>query len=518
VAFAFKYGVINNSLNPFNGDAYYWNAVDGKLWLNTTTSFIQISTDPIKDFGIRGNATETTTEDGYAYWWGSNNSLMMNTPTLSAPTTSLEIDADIQGFGLRNDGYGFYWSADSGSHSLFLNTPSTNILITSDALGFGMRSDGNAYFWDATRGGALFLDSPSALYNISSVLISGFQSDGYCLDANAFNSSINSANYYIGGTGYFADAGTTKLYKNTTTIGAQLVLGTLASSAVNLQYRVSSSAPGLGGTVWVQTLFGNGAIVYEPLYGAPTVGNNGGLGSDLDSSVVKEYVIYWGSQWPSPSVGPSSSTLNSAIGAMLSSNYLKSLTQYSVTSFTDPGTISGNATLAGSWTDTTDSLGSTFSQTQIQNVVNNAINANGWPKTTDIFNAAIYMVITQPGSSFAGSSEANGFHSKFVDGFGNVDVYGWAQDSGSVASVLTPLSHETVESITDPSPLSGITETAAPAMNPLLNALGFTSTTDELADFEPNLLNYVATFVRGGVTFYVQAYWSSSLQAYIAES
>ncbi len=527
VASVYKYGVVTNNVhvpyapNQFDEDAYYWNAVDGKLWVNTASSFIQISTDPIKDFALRGNISEIM-EDGYAFWWDSDGALMANTPTYGNPTLTVEVDAGIKGFGLRNDGSIYYW--DAASNAVYLNPYGSNVssraTITTDALGFGMRSDGNGYYWDATQGSDLFLNTPNATYNLSSGPVQSFSAAGYCIDANAFNSSINGSNYYIGGTGYFVTSNSTNFYYDTPSVGAGWLLGNLSSPTINSLWRVSNSDPGIGATVWVQTTTGNGSYVYEPFYGSPTV--NLGSGPELTSSTVKEYLIYWGTEWPSPSSGPNESTLNSAVSTLLSSNYLKSLSQY-------VSGITGNATLAGEWTDTSDTLGSTFSASQIETVVINAINANRWPTTTSVPNAAIYMVITQPGSSFSGSNEVNGFHGEFTDGSGNQDVFGWAEDSGSTAGILAPLSHETVESISDPvlvpnsngsvnAQYSGITENAAPAITTLLGALGFVGTTDELADYEPNLLNYVVTFAKNGVTTYAQAYWSNSLQAYIVET
>jgi len=516
---AYKYGVINSPLNPENGDAYYWNSADGKLWLNkSNSSSVQISTDPIKDFAVRGNSSETT-EDGYAFFWDTNGSLWYN-----VPAGNTELDTSIKGFGLRDDGYVYFW--DSATSALFLNEPTTDIEITSDALGFGMRNDGYGFYWDATQNDDLFVNAPSGFANISNGPVQSFATDGYCIDVNAVNSTVNGPNYYIGGTGYFVTSGSTNLYKSSSAVGAGLLLSNLKSPTLNPVWRESSGEPtgqpGLGASIYVQTTTGNGSFVFEPLYGSPTV--NTGSGPELTSSTAKEYVIYWGTQWPSPSTGPNETTINTGINALFASNYLKSLNQYN-------SSITGNVTLTSTWTDTTDTLGSTFSTVQIENVVTNAINTNGWPKTTNAANAAIYMVITQPGTSFSGSNEDNGFHGEFTDGSGNKNIFGWAEDSGSTASLLIPFSHETVESITDPIPvfnsngsvnasLSGITETAAPAITTLLGTLGFIGTTDELADYEPNLLNYSINFVNGsGATVYAaQAYWSKSLQAYILET
>jgi hypothetical protein len=513
LATVYKYGVVTNNvlpprvINPFNGDAYYWNVADGRLYVNTSnTSSIAISTDSIRDFAIHGNASSIT-DDSAVDWWDSNGSLMANTPTSSDPTLVVEVDSNIKGMGLRNDGEIYVW--DTTTSALRVD----GVTITTDALGFGMRGDGNAFYWDATQGGDLFLNTPGATYNISSGPIQSFASDGYNIDANAFNSSINGSTYYIGGTGYFSTSGTDNFYKATVTVATALVLNNLSNpTTLNSLWRVSSLDPGAGATVWVQTTTGNGSYVYEPLYGVPTV-NNGG-GPELTSSTVKEYVIYWGTQWPAPAGSPSQSTINTGISTLFSSDYLKSLTQYN-------GSITGNATMAGSWMDSTDVLTTNFSDAQLQTVVSRAISTNGWPTTTvaAAANSAIYMVITLPGFVSADSADAGGFHKSFVSGSNEI-VYGWTGNDGVLGDMLTTLSHETVEAITNPlvNVNNGIFETAAPAIDTLLSTLGFSGFNGELADFEPNLLGYAKSFVRAGVTVTAQAYWSTALQSYIIET
>jgi hypothetical protein len=228
---------------------------------------------------------------------------------------------------------------------------------------------------------------------------------------------------------------------------------------------------------------------------------------------VKEYLIYWGTGWSSAI--PSETTINNAATALFASNYFKGLKQYS-------SSISGNVTLAGTWTDAA-APPSMFNYAQLEAVVNAAINANGWALTTTAATAPIFMVITLPGTSSFNQPGAAGFHISAPDG-SNELIYGWTTDpnNGTPFSVMADLSHETVESITDPLGnvgMTGITETASSSIDWFLASRGFSTTFGELADFEPELAaaGDVEEILGGSATYWAQAYWSNADQAYIVE-
>jgi Ca2+-binding RTX toxin-like protein len=231
---------------------------------------------------------------------------------------------------------------------------------------------------------------------------------------------------------------------------------------------------------------------WVPVSGAEQI--HDGSGEKLSSPPV--YLIFWGSYWQSATSGPTVAKVQNDTSEIFASPYLSYLTQHGV---------DGKASLAGSVLDPTNP-GAQVTDGEIESEVNYAIDHLGLPHPGDASHQPIYVVLTPPGVSDSSQPTAGGYHKwlpshEFLDSDTNIDdddvVYAWVGNNGTEADLTTILSHELVESITDPGTGDGITATGG------LGVPG--SSSFEIADAEPNASNYTA-LADHVVT--VQAYWS----------
>src|SRR5579884_1444726 len=234
------------------------------------------------------------------------------------------------------------------------------------------------------------------------------------------------------------------------------------------------------------------SVVFYPRFGNESAAYQSGQRL-VDPPV---YLIYWGSYWThNPTATPTQ--VDQAAASFLSGPYLTGLSQY--------GGGIGDAWFAGSAVDTLDPDPTNgFSMTYLEGIVNSAINNLGLPNPGATQYLPIYMVVTPPGI-VSDQADAGGYHTVGVSSSLQELVYGWIGSDGSLPSITTVLSHEVVESISDPLvsgwPLGGITVT------PGVNYTGIPG--NELADNEAQ--NYTA--ILNGVT--VQSYWSQQDEEFV---
>ncbi|HVT58619.1 MAG TPA: hypothetical protein VHR45_09475 [Thermoanaerobaculia bacterium] len=149
-------------------------------------------------------------------------------------------------------------------------------------------------------------------------------------------------------------------------------------------------------------------------------------------------LIFWGSAWN----GEASSTKDGVVvaaGQILTGPYMTGLAQYRGVGM---GSLVGNLVVAATEPP------SPFSDTDVEGMISEQI-ANGslpGPETDD---QLLYLVVMPSGVQSAGSFV--GEHSFFSPGAGGVRAhYGWVTHDGTIDNLTTILSHEIVESATDP--------------------------------------------------------------------
>jgi hypothetical protein len=195
-------------------------------------------------------------------------------------------------------------------------------------------------------------------------------------------------------------------------------------------------------------------------------------------------LIFWGAGWQS-GVGPALQTnLQNAVDSILASHYFDGLSQYRNIG---PGSRIRSDLI------TTTSPPSTFSQTNVTTFLAQNINNGTLPNPTSD-SQLLYVVIAQPGST---SGSVGGAHGTALAGT-NRYQFAWStnQSSGSLDYLTNIVSHEMVESVTDPQ------------VN-FRNGFFVPSTSDELCDGEAQNYGYRL----GGVL--VQSYLSQRDRAYI---
>src|SRR5262249_51528322 len=139
------------------------------------------------------------------------------------------------------------------------------------------------------------------------------------------------------------------------------------------------------------------------------------------------------------------SDVQNATEAFLSSPYLSGLAQYG---------SDGKAHYAGSVFDTSNPP-RRFKDSRLQQVIFKAFENLGLPQPDAAGGHPPYMVLTPP-SIRSHYRFAGGYHSLTSSGQQNV-LYGWIGNNGSIDGITSVLSHEVVESISDPGLGSGVT-------------------------------------------------------------
>jgi hypothetical protein len=151
------------------------------------------------------------------------------------------------------------------------------------------------------------------------------------------------------------------------------------------------------------------------------------------------YPIYWGSAWKAERApSPTADQLTTAMRTMLAGSYLNGLAQYRGI---------GHGFVRGSAVITMSDPPHSFTEEQVRTFINSQLDAGAVPQP-DADNQTVYIVIVPTGATSADSGFV-GKHDYYVRQ-GRRIHYVWAADSGRLASATRILSHEIVETATDP--------------------------------------------------------------------
>ncbi len=234
------------------------------------------------------------------------------------------------------------------------------------------------------------------------------------------------------------------------------------------------------------------SILFTPTLGPETATTAGGpvLGSSSD---VHIYLVFWGSYWYTREGTAYQSQILNAVNPVLSSSpYLDGLHQYGVQHRASLDLTYGD----NHWGDDPSDPPDNFSTTDAKNSVTRTIN-NGMPFDSN----GIYLVLTEPGKTSSAKDPSTGlpdagWHTNRTvtdrsDGKSKPLYYGWVSTDGTVDTVTSILSHEVVETMTDPRPGGWTISPSTPLEN-------------EIADQEAQRYHYR---ING---YLVQAYWSQS--------
>ena len=152
------------------------------------------------------------------------------------------------------------------------------------------------------------------------------------------------------------------------------------------------------------------------------------------------YLIYWGGAWAAePAPDPTPDQIATAMRTMLASSYLTALAQYRGI---------GRGVLRGSAVITTSQPPAGFTDRQVTGLLDSQLDAGAVPQP-DPDNQTLYVVIMPTGATPSGSEFVPGKHDTYVH-HGRRIHYAWAADSASLDLATSTLSHEIVESATDP--------------------------------------------------------------------
>jgi hypothetical protein len=180
-------------------------------------------------------------------------------------------------------------------------------------------------------------------------------------------------------------------------------------------------------------------------------------GGPVMTGTGQVYVIFW-----EPNGSTVSPNYNSLIlryfGDVGSSGLYANNSQYTDTT----GAAPSNAVLAGSWVDTSAYPSSTLQDSDVQNEVSNAQNANGW--TSDITH--VFFVFTAQNETICSGFECSfttfcGYHSTFgtdsiyavvpyIGGVQGCDTSSSPNNDNDADSAINVTSHEQMEAATDP--------------------------------------------------------------------
>ncbi len=209
------------------------------------------------------------------------------------------------------------------------------------------------------------------------------------------------------------------------------------------------------------------------------------LGGPVINNVHVE-LIFWGANWTTLGNQAFAGQIQSAVDNILASHYVGRLALYR--------NSIGQGFRADTFTITDSSPGSIFSIVDVDNLLQSEL-ANGnipnEPANDPIY---LYFVVPQPGSI---SVESLGAHS--FDTFNDTDdnlsstfYYAWTPDDGTLDTVSSSLSHQLVDSITDP-------EGTAIQVNPTNP-----NSWNEIADNGASVFLYRLSGIQ------VQSYWSTA--------
>jgi hypothetical protein len=253
-------------------------------------------------------------------------------------------------------------------------------------------------------------------------------------------------------------------------------LGKLAAGAAAALAIVVSSEPNLvAAAAPVPNLVAAAAPV--PPSGSVRFVNHHGL----VLHAVQLHLIYWGSAWTATGVlNPSPDQITTAMRTVMASPYMTGLAQY--------GAIGGGV-VRGSTVITMSDPPERFTDEDVSSFLDAQLDAGSAPRP-DPDNQTLYVVVMPTGIHSGDDATLAGEHNYYTR-HGQRIHFVWNADSGSLASATRIMSHEVVESVTNPegSAILGAPGTCSPG--------GWC----EIADICPT------TGVLDGIT--VEAYWSN---------
>jgi hypothetical protein len=185
---------------------------------------------------------------------------------------------------------------------------------------------------------------------------------------------------------------------------------------------------------------------------AQLVYNNGPLLTN-----VQVYTIFWGSAWQQSPASDTVTNINNFFDYILTSPLMDQLAEYSV-----QGQTIGHGSRVGTTTITTPDPGTTVSDSDIQQMINNGIANNTLPQPNANMLYFVYLpsgvTVTQGGSSSC--QDFCGYHDN-INGQIFYAVMPYPDCQGCLGSLATfdaltsTSSHELSEAITDPIPGQG---------------------------------------------------------------
>ncbi len=183
--------------------------------------------------------------------------------------------------------------------------------------------------------------------------------------------------------------------------------------------------------------FDIGALLATPQGGAANkFTDNGGAVIEI----ARVQLIYWGSAWTAtPAPTPTSAQVTAGVQAMLRGPYMTGLAQYRQIG---RGHLLGTPVVV-----TSSNPPNPFSDSDVGNFINGLIGAGTIPGL-DATNQNLYFVIMPKGVN-SKSSGVIGEHTYFTSG-GSRFHFGWITNNGTLNYITNVLSHELVESATDP--------------------------------------------------------------------
>jgi hypothetical protein len=155
--------------------------------------------------------------------------------------------------------------------------------------------------------------------------------------------------------------------------------------------------------------------------------------------VTQLFLIYWGAAWTAtPAPTPTAAQITAACDTMMASAYMTGLAQYRGI---------GRGFVRGSAIITSSNPPNGFTDSQVSTFIDNQINAGTVPGP-DVDNQTLYCVVMPRGVNSSNTSFI-GEHTYYTRS-GQRLHFAWITNSGSLSSLTRIISHEVVESATDP--------------------------------------------------------------------
>jgi hypothetical protein len=163
------------------------------------------------------------------------------------------------------------------------------------------------------------------------------------------------------------------------------------------------------------------------------------------ASGVPVQLIFWGAGWNLPTTSPSAGQIVTAVQSILAGPFMSGLVQYGVDRSPYRGAIIVSAPAPAL-------LPHTFSQSDVEGLVNTLIGDGRFPEPDEDGGRIIYMVIMPPNSNYEGDASIVGAHGVFSSGsITDVDHAWFAWIGNHNIDIMTrTVGHELAETCTDP--------------------------------------------------------------------